>query len=522
MGMGKGWLRGLIGVLALSLGLAAPVHGSIPEDHGPLWAARYEGPGNNYDFGDSIAVSPDGSKVFVTGSSLGLDTNYDSATVAYTASGVQLWATRFNGPANYTDGTNSIVVSPDGSKVFVAGWSAGLDGVVDFEDYITLAYKADDGSQLWAARYNGPANGWDVAMSIAVSPDGSKVYVTGDSAGSGSDQGDYATVAYAAVDGSQLWAARYNGPGNSTDFTYTVAVSPDGSKVFVNGWSIGSGSSNDYATLAYAAEEGTQLWAARYNGPGNGYDVAYSLAVSPDGSKIFITGGSADLYNRSTDYATVAYAAEDGAQLWVARYNGLPEAQDYGFSVAVSPDGSKVFVTGSSGSNTINFVYHDYATVAYATADGAQLWAVGYNGSGDARDIGHSVAVSLDGSKIFVTGESAGSGSSMDYATVAYAADDGVQLWVARYNGPANSADRADTVEVSPNGSEIFVTGWSTGSGSSYDYATVAYRTSSCSNGSDETGPVSGVVHEVVEPSTGPAVPYVHGVNCDVVAANGL
>jgi Beta-propeller repeat len=48
---------------------------------------------------------------------------------------------------------------------------------------------------------------------------------------------------------------------------------------------------------ASTAQGGTELWVRRYNGPGNGYDYAYSVAASPDGSKVFVTGSS---YGRAT------------------------------------------------------------------------------------------------------------------------------------------------------------------------------------------------------------------------------
>ncbi|HEY2935080.1 MAG TPA: hypothetical protein VGJ25_00685 [Gaiellaceae bacterium] len=51
------------------------------------------------------------------------------------------------------------------------------------------------GSELWVARYDGPASGFDGGAAVVVSPDRAKVYVTGQSAGL-TTGGDYATVAY--------------------------------------------------------------------------------------------------------------------------------------------------------------------------------------------------------------------------------------------------------------------------------------------------------------------------------------
>ncbi len=116
----------------------------------------------------------------------------------------------------------------------------------------------------------------------------------------------------------------------------------------------------DYATVAYSAATGRQLWASLYNGPVNGGDAASSVAVSPGGTMVFVTGNSLGLATRN-DYATVAYSAASGRQLWVSRYNGPVNGRDRASSVAVSPRGSTVYVTGVSQGRTLN----DYATVAY-------------------------------------------------------------------------------------------------------------------------------------------------------------
>ena len=97
--------------------------------------------------------------------------------------------------------------------------------------------RAETAVQAWVQRYNGPGNGDDDANAVAV--DGSNnVIVTGYSTGSGSDY-DYATIKYSSA-GVPLWTNRYNGPANSNDHARAVAV--DGSNnVIVTGYSYGSG-----------------------------------------------------------------------------------------------------------------------------------------------------------------------------------------------------------------------------------------------------------------------------------------
>ncbi len=195
--------------------------------------------------------------------------------------GMQRWVQRYNGSGKGSDAGRAVAVSPGGRRVFVMGESTGASSGLD---YATIAYSAATGARLWVSRYNGPANGKDVARAVAASPGGGTVYVTGDSPGSQSSY-DYATVAYNAATGARLWVSRYNGPANGDDIARTVAVSPGGGTVYVTGYGTGTASGGDYATVAYNAATGAQRWVSRYNGPGNAFDIAYSVAVSPDGAR---------------------------------------------------------------------------------------------------------------------------------------------------------------------------------------------------------------------------------------------
>ena len=71
--------------------------------------------------------------------------------------------------------------------------------------------------------------------------------------------------------------------------------------------------------------------------------------------------GNAEGPSGSWDYGTVAYDAATGAQLWARLYDGLGQDDDP-YDLAVSPDGSRVFVTGLT---TVAEARYNWATVAY-------------------------------------------------------------------------------------------------------------------------------------------------------------
>ncbi len=369
------------------------------------------------------------------------------SAVPASSGGARQWVSFYTGPGANDDFSDSVAVAHSGSAVFVTGNSSSAPGIFD---YATVGYNASTGAKLWARRYDGTGGAGGNALAVAVDPAGRKVFVTGYSPGPGSGT-NYVTIAYNAATGARLWLSRYDGPVSSNDYAYDVAVSPDGSKVFVTGSSQGgpAASKGDYATVAYDAANGTQLWVSRYSGPGASEDIATSLVVGPHAAAVYVTGGSGN------DYATVAYNAATGAQRWVSRRAG------YARSIAVGAGGHTVYVTGTSGGDS----GESFATVAYGAATGAQRWVSRYNGAGRSGSRANSLAVSPSGGMVYVTGAAA-----LDYATVAYSAATGARRWVRRYDG-GESDSGARQVAVGPRGRTVYITG---GSGS--DFATIAYN----------------------------------------------
>src|SRR5207248_2903600 len=128
-------------------------------------------------------------------------------------------------------------------------------------------------------------------------------------------------VATSAGGGQRLWVSRYDRAYNQGDVPNALAVSPDGSRVFVTGYAADTLGYTDYGTVAYDSASGASLWTSLYGGP-NRLAIAYAIGVSRDGSKVFATGSA----------ATVAYDAATGAQVWAARDG------DFATALVVSPD----------------------------------------------------------------------------------------------------------------------------------------------------------------------------------------
>jgi len=232
-----------------------------------------------------------------------------------------------------------------------------------------------------------------------------------------------------------------------------------------------------WAVPIFGQSVGT-AWVRRYNGPGNGNDYASGLAV--DGSSnVYVTGkswGSGITYKSAIvasglcqyyDYATIKYYP-NGDTAWVRRYNGSGNNDDVATSIALDGSGN-VYVTGQSyGSGTGG----DYATIKYYP-NGDTAWVRRYNGPENGDDKASDISLD-DSGKVYVTGTTGYGSGFDDFATIAYYPN-GDTAWVRRYNGLDNGCDRPSAITVDDS-NNVYLIGMSEGIGTSHDFVTIRYR----------------------------------------------
>jgi hypothetical protein len=213
------------------------------------WVWRFDSPQHHDDYANDIAVDDDG-RVYVTGSIYieATGEQEDFYTVAcYGPCAVSLWSDLYDGTGSGEDVAGSIALKTLGGSryTYITGRSFNEYGNYD---YVTI--KMDGvGNQLWLSKYSGPGVYNEPQAGIAVDDSGN-VYVSGRSTDPNTFGYDFATVRY-DTDGQQVWAARYDGPANGADEAIDMTIDQWGN-IYVTGRSEGIGTGMDWATIKYS------------------------------------------------------------------------------------------------------------------------------------------------------------------------------------------------------------------------------------------------------------------------------
>lgn len=363
-----------------------------------LWESRYDGPACDWDYPRTVAVDPRGN-VYTAGASINLVAEErDMLTLKYSPDGELLWTARHAGPSHDWDEATDIALD-DSGNVYVTGWESCIDLLCR---YVTIKYDSA-GNEQWAATYQEKPDPFDRAWAIAVAPDGSRIFVTGESA---RETGGYdlATVCYSR-DGNEKWVARVNG-GKGT------AIAPDGAGgVYVGGR---SGSNASPLTIIRYDSTGAQRWIARYIGPPGLGGSVEALAVDRRGH-VYGTG-VVILQYPDYDFATLKFDST-GSEHWVRLWGGTAGGMDCPFAIALDSAGN-AFVTGESFTGPGVSVY-ECVTVKYDPR-GVEQWVARYTTGFGSGGSGSDVVVDELG-HVYVTGYMIrNAGAPVDAMTIKY------------------------------------------------------------------------------------------------------
>lgn len=356
------------------------------------------------------------------------------------------------------DRLTGVRLSPNGKHLYAYGFS-NYDATAT--DLAVVAFDTSSGDVEWVYHYDGGSA--EAAYGLAVSADGSTIYVGGmGKLSTGRDE--LLAIALGASDGKPIWTTTYADPGNAV-VTLGPGLSADGKRLYLGGtiWDDGTVPSKAIG-LALEASTGEIDWISRWTPPDGELPNILALASAPDDT-FYMTG-----YTRPAStflvrsYLTVAFrddrAGHRGIVQWSRQYDGGPHAGgiNLAWDIAVARDGSTIAITGQGYRDSTNSV-SDIETIAYDD-DGTQLWVGRWGGGADGNNAtGYAVAIAPDGERVFSSGMAP---TVIDrntvLGTVAYETDSGNQLWTSLPQSPGYYS-LAHTVTTSRDGSTVYVSG---------------------------------------------------------------
>ncbi len=358
-----------------------------------------EEPSGRTESARAISVPPGGTSVYLAGKYTQLGTGaITTESVARYArepvTGALTLADDHELPRLLIGGAAAVAASNDCSHVYVTG----------SDDQAVNVFAVQPGTGVLDAVQSlqhgaGGVEGIEDPRGIAISPDGNHAYVTSLLKIVGGDAGSVAAFARDPVSGALAFVELQRDGHNGVDGiagARDVVLSADGAFVYVAGI-------DDDAVAWFSRDEttGALTWAgAAFDGVGGaeGLAGATALALSPDGAQLYVTS--------QEDHAVAVFTrdAQSGALTFLeARFDGIDGVTGLSLplGIAVSPDGTQVFVPSLGGASLAIF--------ARDAQTGALTFTGTFAGNASAHPLTTARAVlpSPDGRRLFVVGSSA-------------------------------------------------------------------------------------------------------------------
>ena len=365
---------------------------------------------------DQVIVSPDGTRVYVAASDSDALVVYgrDRVTgdLTFIESLANMGMDAFGNTITGLDGASNVIVSADGRYVYVAS---------ELDRTIAFFVKHDGDNQLTFISSTvldvagNPVN-VDLPSDMAFIPDGSVLIVT-------SETGNRVDFFEVGGSGDLVFQSSLVDGGRDSGMTTidglagasSIAVSPDGRHMYVTG-------ATDNAIAVFSEPtEGPEM--SGFASPlfiqklangdmdaslnvVSGLGGASSVEVSPDGMHVYVTGetdSSIAVFSRDSGTGELTFV-ESLTDSGLDSMSNSVENLLAPASVSISPEGTIVYVA-ASGSDAVNLFSRDFfsgaltvlETLASGDVDGAGTTVVGVNGVS-------SIFASVDGQHVYASG----------------------------------------------------------------------------------------------------------------------
>jgi hypothetical protein len=322
----------------------------------------------------------------------------------------------------------------------------------------------------WEVRYDHPtAHFIDKAVEIELDAAGN-TYVVGTSF-NGANY-DIRTIKYNNA-GVEQWNVVYNGPGNGLDEAFGIALDAS-NDVFITGSAFNGGSDYDILTRKINGATGATMWTHLNTGTAN-YDAGRDITVDNTGRVIVV--GYVSTGPTNLDVITMSFPNAGAAPTWTAIQDNTTSgsANDNDQAKAVVTDGSGNIYVAAHAENTTGTTYFDFWLLKYASGGGAPLINTEYNGVLNNYDTPSALALGADGHVVMVGQAYTNALDEYDYMTKKINGTTGAIIWTQFYAGDAEDLDKISAVATDAS-NNVYITGQSKSLATSEDYYTVKYN----------------------------------------------
>lgn len=285
----------------------------------------------------------------------------------------------------------------------------------------------------WSANFNGKFNGNDFYRGIAKDKQGN-IYVVGTVQKSSSN---FAILVRKFLPDGRLVFHKVFDPSPAQDSGYGITLDNQGN-IYIAGFKTRPTNNTDI-WLVKLNPQGKRVWRKVINGPGNGNDAAYSLAVMK--GQLAVVGSVKTKLKGVNGWLAVFDLS--GRKLWARSFNGKANSHDYLTSVAFGPD-TNIYIAGTVTTSLTPKNQDIY--LAKFTPDGRKVWSISPTDTG--TDFDQALGIAIRDKFFYVSGILNGKGPIYGQGFINRYNFNGQLIWSRNFSTPyQNSYGSAVTID---------------------------------------------------------------------------